>query len=81
MCGASPAAGCAGRAREHLTRARARRTSKDIRARDVGEQGAGQHACARVRSQKSSHKFAARANKVNKSNFGELIICARGELM
>ena len=36
--GASPAAGCAARAREHLTRARARCASNDRRARETREQ-------------------------------------------
>ena len=58
--GASPAAGCAARAREHLTRARARCASNDRRARETREQieprarevrkqGQDARACSRAR--------------------------------
>ena len=59
--GASPAAGCAARAHEHLTRARARCASNDRRAREVRKQG------------QDANKLSARANKLSKSGFGELI--------
>ena len=68
-------------AREHLTRARARCASKDRRAREVREQGA-RALCARwsARIRARTSDARARANKLTKSTFGELI-CARGELI
>ena len=56
--GASPAAGCAARAREHLTRARARCASNDRRARETREQIE-----ARARDVREQGQDALRARK------------------
>ena len=80
--GASPAAGCAARAREHLTRARARcasngqarardaRANRGARAREVREQGQEARACSRARpsdTRARANKLSARAKQLSKS--------------
>ena len=77
--GASPAAGCAARAREHLTRARARCASNDGRASETREQIEARcaqarprcaRACSRARARPTracANKLSARAKKLSKS--------------
>ena len=77
--GASPAVGCAARAREHLTRARARCASNDGRASETREQIEARcaqarprcaRACSRARARPTpacANKLSARAKKLSKS--------------
>jgi len=71
--GASPAAGCAARAREHFTRARARCASNDRRARETREQIEARARDVREQGQRArptrarANKLSTRANKLSKS--------------
>ena len=77
--GASPAAGCAARAREHLTRARARCASNDkraretreqieTRAREVREQGQDARACSRARPSDARAQISSPRAQISSPN-------------